>query len=54
MAGRAAALQQPEAEVILTALTRRVASFELTEERERRLNITPGGFDPQPLRIEPV
>jgi cytochrome P450 len=43
-----------ETEAILTALARRVASFELTGEPERRLNNTLRGFDRIPLRVVPV
>jgi cytochrome P450 len=48
------AVARLETEVILTALARRVASFELTAEPERRLNNTLRGFDTLPLRVVPV
>ncbi len=48
------AVARLETEAILTALARRVASFELTGEPERRLNNTLRGFDTLPLRIVPV
>src|ERR1700688_4117986 len=48
------AVARLETEVILTALARRVASFELTAEPERRLNNTLRGFDTLPLRVVPI
>jgi len=48
------AVARLETEAILTALARRVASFELTGEPERRLNNTLRGFDTMPLRVVPV
>jgi 4-methoxybenzoate monooxygenase (O-demethylating) len=48
------AVARLETEAILTALARRVASFELTGEPERRLNNTLRGFDRMPLRVVPV
>src|ERR1700719_4473021 len=48
------AVARLESEAILSALTRRVASFELTGEPERRLNNTLRGLDTLPLRIHPV
>ena len=48
------AVARLETEAILSALARRVASFELTGEPERRLNNTLRGFDTMPLRIVPV
>jgi cytochrome P450 len=48
------AVARLETEAILTALARRVASFELTAEPERRLNNTLRGFDTLPLRVVPV
>jgi 4-methoxybenzoate monooxygenase (O-demethylating) len=47
-------MQQPEAEAILTALARRVASLDLTGEPERRSNNTRRGCDSLLLRLEPV
>jgi 4-methoxybenzoate monooxygenase (O-demethylating) len=48
------AVARLESEAILTALAKRVASFELTGEPERRLNNTLRGFDTMPLRVVPV
>jgi hypothetical protein len=48
------AVARLESEAILTALTRRVASLELTAEPTRRLNNTLRGFDTLPLRAIPV
>jgi cytochrome P450 len=48
------AVARLETEAILTALAKRVASFELTGEPERRLNNTLRGFDRIPLRVVPV
>src|ERR1700692_365252 len=48
------AVARLETEAILTALTRRVASFELTGEPRLRLNNTLRGFDTLPLRITAV
>jgi cytochrome P450 len=48
------AVARLETEAILTALTRRVASFELTGEPARRLNNTLRGFDTMPLRVVPI
>jgi cytochrome P450 len=48
------AVARLETEAILTALTRRVASFELTGEPKRRLNNTLRGFDTMPLRVVPI
>jgi len=48
------AVARLETEAILTALTRRVASLELTAEPMRRLNNTLRGFDTLPLRVIPV
>ena len=48
------AVARLETEAILTALARRVVSFELTSEPARRLNNTLRGFDTLPLRIVPV
>jgi 4-methoxybenzoate monooxygenase (O-demethylating) len=48
------AVARLETEAILTALTRRVASLELTSEPTRRLNNTLRGFDTLPLRAIPV
>ena len=48
------AVARLETEAILTALTRRVASLELTAEPTRRLNNTLRGFDTLPLRAIPV
>jgi cytochrome P450 len=48
------AVARLETEAILTALTGRVASFELTGEPARRLNNTLRGFDTIPLRVVPI
>ena len=48
------AVARLETEAILAALAKRVASFELTGEPERRLNNTLRGFDRMPLRVVPV
>ena len=48
------AVARLETEAILTALTRRVASFELAGTPALRLNNTLRGFDTMPLRIVPV
>ncbi len=48
------AVARLESEAIFAALTKRVASFELTGESRRRLNNTLRGLDTLPLRIEPV
>ena len=48
------AVARLETEAILTALARRVASFELTGEPERRPNNTLRGFDRMLLRVVPV
>src|SRR5471030_1957301 len=48
------AVARLETEAVLTALARRVASFELTAEPKRRLNNTLRGLDTLPLRIVPV
>ena len=48
------AVARLETEAILTALNKRVASFELTGEPQRRLNNTLRGFDSLPLRVVPV
>ena len=48
------AVARLESEAIFAALARRVASFELTGEPERRLNNTLRGLDNLPLRIVPV
>jgi len=48
------AVARLETEAILTALAKRVVSFELTSEPVRRLNNTLRGFDTMPLRIVPV
>jgi cytochrome P450 len=48
------AVARLETEAILTALAKRVASFELTGEPVRRLNNTLRGFDRIPLRVVPV
>jgi 4-methoxybenzoate monooxygenase (O-demethylating) len=48
------AVARLETEAILTALTRRVVSLELTSEPKRRLNNTLRGFDTLPLRVVPV
>jgi cytochrome P450 len=48
------AVARLETEAILTALAKRVASFELRGEPERRLNNTLRGFDTMPLRVVPV
>ena len=39
---------------VLSALVKRVASFEFTGEPQQRLNNTLRGFDILPLRITPV
>ena len=43
-----------ETEAILTALAKRVESFEFTGEPQLRLNNTLRGFDTMPLRVNPV
>jgi hypothetical protein len=48
------AVARLEAEAILGALAKRVASLELTAEPKRRLNNTLRGFDSLPLRIVPL
>jgi 4-methoxybenzoate monooxygenase (O-demethylating) len=48
------AVARLETEAVLTALVKRVASFELTGEPKRRLNNTLRGLDTLPLRIVPV
>jgi cytochrome P450 len=48
------AVARLETEAILTAPAKRVASFQLTGEPERRLNNTLRGFDRIPLRVVPV
>jgi cytochrome P450 len=48
------AVARLETEAVLTALARRVASFELTAEPKRRLNNTLRGLDTLPLRIVPA
>jgi cytochrome P450 len=48
------AVARLESEAILTALTGRVASLELTAEPTRRPNNTLRGFDTLPLRVIPV
>jgi 4-methoxybenzoate monooxygenase (O-demethylating) len=48
------AVARLEAEAVLGALLRRVASLELTAEPRRRLNNTLRGFDSLPVRIVPV
>jgi cytochrome P450 len=48
------AVARLESEAILGALTKRVASFELTGEPKPRLNNTLRGLDSLPLRIVPV
>jgi 4-methoxybenzoate monooxygenase (O-demethylating) len=48
------AVARLESEAIFGALTKRVASFELTGEPARRLNNTLRGLDTLPLRIVPV
>ncbi len=48
------AVARLESEAIFAALTKRVASFELTGESRRRLNNTLRGLDTLPLRIAPV
>jgi cytochrome P450 len=47
------AVARLETEAILTALAKRVESFELTAEPTRRLNNTLRGFDTLPLRVVP-
>jgi hypothetical protein len=48
------AVARLETEAVLTALVKRVASFELTAEPKRRLNNTLRGLDTLPLRIVPA
>jgi 4-methoxybenzoate monooxygenase (O-demethylating) len=48
------AVARLETEAILSALAKRVASFEFTGEPQQRLNNTLRGFDTLPLRIIPV
>jgi 4-methoxybenzoate monooxygenase (O-demethylating) len=48
------AVARLESEAVFGALTKRVASFELTGEPTRRLNNTLRGLDTLPLRIMPV
>ena len=48
------AVARLETEAVLTALVKRVASFELTGEPRRRLNNTLRGLDTLPLRVIPV
>jgi 4-methoxybenzoate monooxygenase (O-demethylating) len=48
------AVARLETEAVLTALAKRVASFELTAEPKRRLNNTLRGLDTLPLRIVPA
>jgi hypothetical protein len=48
------AVARLESEAILGALTKRVASFELTGEPKTRLNNTLRGLDTLPLRVVPV
>ena len=43
-----------ETEAVLSALVKRVASFEFTGEPQQRLNNTLRGFDILPLRVKPV
>jgi 4-methoxybenzoate monooxygenase (O-demethylating) len=48
------AVARLEAEAVFSALARRVASFELTDQPTRRLNNFLHGFDTLPLRIVPA
>jgi cytochrome P450 len=48
------AVARLETEAILSALAKRVASFEFTGEPKQRLNNTLRGFDTLPLRVKPV
>ncbi|SDS65707.1 cytochrome P450 [Bradyrhizobium canariense] len=48
------AVARLESEAIFGALARRVASFEMTGQPERRLNNTLRGLDTLPLRVVPV
>jgi 4-methoxybenzoate monooxygenase (O-demethylating) len=48
------AVARLETEAVLTALVKRVASFELTAEPKRRLNNTLRGLDTLPLRVVPA
>jgi len=48
------AVAKLEAEAVLGALLKRVASLEMTAEPRRRLNNTLRGFDSLPLRIVPI
>jgi 4-methoxybenzoate monooxygenase (O-demethylating) len=48
------AVARLETEAVLTALVKRVASFELTAEPKRRLNNTLRGLDTLPLRLVPA
>jgi len=48
------AVARLETEAILSALARRVASFEFTGEPQQRLNNTLRGFDTLPLRVIPI
>ncbi|MHB8269726.1 cytochrome P450, partial [Bradyrhizobium sp.] len=48
------AVARLETEAILGALVRRVATFEMTGEPQRRLNNTLRGFDTLPLRVVPL
>ncbi len=48
------AVARLETEAVLTALVKRVASFELTAEPTRRLNNTLRGLDTLPLRVVPA
>jgi cytochrome P450 len=48
------AVARLETEAVLTALVKRVASFELTAEPKRRHNNTLRGLDTLPLRLVPA
>jgi 4-methoxybenzoate monooxygenase (O-demethylating) len=48
------AVARLETEAVLTALVKRVASFELMAEPKRRLNNTLRGLDTMPLRVVPA
>ena len=48
------AVARLETEAVLSALVKRVASFEFTSEPQQRLNNTLRGFDTLPLRVKPV
>jgi cytochrome P450 len=48
------AVARLETEAVLSALAKRVVSFEFTGEPQQRLNNTLRGFDTLPLRVKPV